>query len=302
VLNRTAGVLDDWWTAAAPASRLATLRMLCGGFALGYVVVRLHYLADYSRFAASHFHPVGVVSILGEPLPAAGTWALAVMTIAAGLAFVSGWRFRWTGPLFAGLFLWVTSYRNSWGMIFHTENLLVLHVIALGLSPAADALALDSRRAGGAELGLSGRNYGWPIKLMSTLTVLTYVLAGIAKIRYVGMAWVNTEFLQHYLAYDAIRKIELGSTSSLLGAGLLNTGWSFRPFAVFSLAIELGAPLALMNRRFAAVWALSVVAFHLGVLGVMAILFPYPLFGVGLASFFRVEQLTDRVREKLNRR
>jgi hypothetical protein len=187
-------------------------------------------------------------------------------------------------------------------MIFHTENLLVLHVIALGLSPAADALALDSRRAGGAELGLSGRNYGWPIKLMSTLTVLTYVLAGIAKIRYVGMAWVNTEFLQHYLAYDAIRKIELGSTSSLLGAGLLNTGWSFRPFAVFSLAIELGAPLALMNRRFAAVWALSVVAFHLGVLGVMAILFPYPLFGVGLASFFRVEQLTDRVREKLNRR
>ena len=49
-------------------------------------------------------------------------------------------------PIAAALLLWTLSYRNSWGLPFHTENLLVLHVIALALAPAADAWALGAAK------------------------------------------------------------------------------------------------------------------------------------------------------------
>jgi hypothetical protein len=42
--------------------------------------------------------------------------------------------------VFALLLLWVTTYRNSWGQVFHTENLMVLHVV-LAVSPAAMPVA-----------------------------------------------------------------------------------------------------------------------------------------------------------------
>jgi hypothetical protein len=34
--------------------------------------------------------------------------------------------------------------------------------------------------------------------------------------------------------------------------------------------------------------------FHVGILALMAIMFPYPLSGVAFASFFPIEQLADR--------
>ena len=39
--------------------------------------------------------------------------------------------YRVTAPLAALGMLWVTAYRNSWGMVFHTENLLVIHLAVL---------------------------------------------------------------------------------------------------------------------------------------------------------------------------
>ena len=57
-----------------------------------------------------------------------------VFTALANAAFILGWRFNRTGPLFAGLLLGVLCYRNSWSMIYHTDNLIVWHVLILGLT------------------------------------------------------------------------------------------------------------------------------------------------------------------------
>ena len=287
-MNAYAGTIDRYWRVSAPAARLAALRIIIGGFALGYVLIRAGNLGSYAGLPDAQFDPVGVNSLLSGPLPETAVELLPWLTALAGLGFVLGWRYAITGPAFALLLLWVTTYRNSWGQIFHTENLLVLHVLVLALSPAADALSFDAR--GRSVPGDDGR-YGWPIRLMCLLTVMTYFVTGQTKLRNAGLDWVTSDSLRNYVAYDNLRKAELGDTHSLLGAELVSHGWFFPPLAVFTLAVELGAPLAMLSRRVAGVWIAAAWSFHLGVLAVMAIVFPYPLLGAAFAPFFEVERL-----------
>lgn len=288
------------WFVEAPAERLAGARILIGLFAFVYAVARLPHFARFSRFAPASFRPVGPVQLLSSPLPEAATWSLALATAAFGVAFTLGYRYRFTGPLFGLLLLWVTSYASSWGMIFHTENLMVLQVLALGLGPAADAWSLDARRRGTPSPEPNGR-YGWPLRLAATIAVLAYFMAGVAKLRHTGLDWVTTDFLRNYVAYDALRKKELGSPYSPLGAALASYPALWKPMAAVSLTAELAAPLALLGGRFTKVWVALVMLFHAGVLALMMILFAYPLFGFAFVPFFAIERPLERLRARAGR-
>ncbi len=78
-----------------------------------------------------------------------------------------------------------------------------------------------------------------------------------------------------------------------MGAAIVGFTPLFRVLGVMTLLLEVGAPLALFGGRFSRVWAIGAFAFHLGVVALMAIAFPYPLSGVAYASFFSVERLAD---------
>ncbi|MBL9106079.1 MAG: HTTM domain-containing protein [Myxococcales bacterium] len=274
--------------APAPATRLAALRLLSGAAATIYLIVRSIHLVSFVDFPARSFAPVGVTSVLSAPLPAAAVVAQVALAVPLGLAFTLGWRWRVTGPLFAGLLLWVLSYRNSWGMVFHTDNLMVFHVLVLGCVRAADAWSLDAR---------AGRTrpepgaHGWPVRLLALVTVVSYFIAGVAKLRLSGVTWIASDYLRNYVAWDNLRKLELGDWYSPLGAALVAHAWLFPPLAALSLALELLAPLALGGPRLARAWAFTAWAFHLGVFAVMAIFFPYPLLGLAFAPLFAVERL-----------
>ncbi len=291
--------IDGWWRTPAPAKRLAVLRVLVGGFAVGYVAIRAPNFVSYASFDDSQFAPVGIVTLLDGPLPGVVLRLLVATTIVVGVAFLAGWRFRVSGPAFAVLLLALMTYRNAWGQVFHTENILVLHVLVLGLSPAADAFSLDSR---GRDAPGEEARYGWPIRLMCVLTVLTYFIAGETKMRIAGLDWITSDSLRNFVAFDNLRKIELGDAHSPLGGMLASHGWLFPPLAVMTLAIELGAPLALLSGRIARIWALLAWGFHAGVFAVMAIIFPYPLLGIAFAPFFPVERLRLRLPARLTRR
>ncbi|HEX2519884.1 MAG TPA: HTTM domain-containing protein [Castellaniella sp.] len=299
-MTTLAARFDAFWYAPAPAERLALLRILVGGFALGYLLVRFSHLAAYGSFDDRQFEPVGPVAALSSPLPGAAVELLLVAAVLSGVAFVLGWRFAITGPLFALLLLWVLSYRNSFGQIFHTENLLVLHVLVLGIASSADAFSLDASRRP-AEVRAPDGRYGWPIRLICLLTVLTYVIAGSTKLQNAGLAWVTEDVLRNYIAYDNLRKAELGDSYSWLGARLVAEGWLFKPLALLTLAVELGAPLALFSRVSARLWVAAAWSFHAGILLLMAIVFPYPLLGVAFVSFFQVEEAWEAVRRRLAR-
>jgi hypothetical protein len=274
------------------------LRVLVGGYAVAYLLVRFGHLVGVSAMTAQQWKPVGPVTILAAPLPTAAVVASAVLAVVLGAAFVAGLRFRFTGPAFAAAILWVTSYRNSWSMVFHTDNLLVLHVLVVALSPAADALSLDARRRPPVDDAPRAR-YGWAIRLMCAVTVTTYFIAGWSKLYYSGLGWVTSDTLRMYVAFDNLRKVELGAGYSWLGTTLAQHGWLFPPLAAASLAIEVGAPLALLHPRVGRWWCVGAWSFHAGVVVLMAIVFHYPLAGVGYVSFFPVEALHDRWRRSM---
>lgn len=280
--------LDRWWFCPAPALRLAVLRVLIVGYGLVWLIGFAPLLLANLRFEPEQFAPIGVVSLLDAPLSVglgAGVWLATVML---GFAALFGWRFRVLGPIYALGLLWVTSYRNSWGMVFHSENLLVMHTLIVVMLPASDAWSLDTR--GQANDPAQSPRYGWGPKLMATVTALTYVLAGVAKLRNGGWAWLDGDVLLSHVGWDNLRKHELGSIYSPLGAALCAFPAVFVPLAWMSVVLELGAPLALFGRRLAWAWSIGIWCFHLGVVAIMAIVFSYPLSGVAFAPLLAVER------------
>jgi hypothetical protein len=291
-----------WYSPPTPMRRLRLLRIAIGAYALVYLVSRGAHLNAVIDYPPGSFSPVGLVRWLDAPLSASwvyGSYAAAVVTAAA---FTFGVAYRAIAPLFALLLAWVLSYRHSWGMIFHTDNLLVLHVLLLAFAPAGRvgaALSQDALRQvdGASRTGLASEpppeeatRHGWVPRAMCLLTVATYVVAGIAKLEHTGWSWAAGGALREQIAFDAIRKIELGSTYSPLGPWLLPHGGLFAPLSAFSLATELLAPLALLGLRPAAIWCACAWSFHAGVLALMAIAFPYPLSGVAFLAFFPIER------------
>lgn len=302
-MSRAAQALRRNWFPEAPARRLALLRILVGVWTLHYVGRRKRMFERVAGTDETLFRPVGPAAVLTRPLSPTAFQALLRLNQVSNVAFIAGWRHRQTGPLFGGSLLCLLSYRNSWSMIFHNDNVLVLHALALGLTPAADDLSLDARRTGGS-LALRDRRrraphwrYGWPIRLLNAMTVLTYFLAGVAKLKGpLGRGWATGEALRSQVAVDGLRKEVLGGESAPLAARMYNQLALYRLLAIGSLALELGAPLALVDRRLARVWALNAFCMHWGIYGVMGIKFRYQLAGLMYAPFFDVERALTRLR------
>lgn len=278
--------LADWWFAPAPAERLAGLRILIGTYALGYLLGRLPELYAVARYGAGHFEPVGIVRVLAAPLAPGVVLAIGGATCALLVAFIAGSALRVIAPLTALALLWTLTYRTAWGQLFHTENLLVLHIGVLALA---------------ALIG-SGAGHGWPIKLMASLTAATYLVAGIAKLRIAGTAWIDGELLRNHIAVDNLRKALLGDPIAPLARLVLDHPSPLIVFSVLTLVIELGAPLALLDRRVGYVWALGAWGFHVGVVLLMNIWFIYPLVGAAFLPLLPAERVVaslKRVASKL---
>jgi hypothetical protein len=279
---------DAWLRAPAPAERVAAVRALVGAYAAIYVLARFRYFGDLSGLDPAAFAPVGAMHALSAPAPGWVSWLATALALASSAALAVGARHRVTAPLAALSLLWIFSARSSWGKVLHTENLLVLHVAVLAFSPAADAWSFDAR--GRASPPGPAPRYGWPLRAMAIVTALTYFVAGVAKVRAGGLAWLSGGPLAEWLAWDAVRKIELGSMHSPLAPALASHPALTAALAALTLAVELGAPLALLHPRVARAWALCAWGFHAGVLATMAIGFFYPLTFVAYAAFFEVER------------
>ncbi|HTJ85248.1 MAG TPA: HTTM domain-containing protein [Polyangiaceae bacterium] len=294
--------VDDLVRPLVPAKRLAAVRLLVGAFALVYLVARLPAWVSPAA-PGSPFRPVGPVHLVHAPLPGWVAWIALSVALGGSIAFLVGWRFKIAAPIFAAALLWLTSYRNSFGMIFHTENMLVLHVALLSITDATAAYSVDARRVerAGGGAAADARRFGFALFLLASITTLTYVLAGIAKLRISGLHWITGDVLRNHIAHDNARKALLGDGHSVLGGWLVRHPWIFPPFAAGSVVLELGAPLALFGKRIARVWCLGLWAFHVGVLALMWIFFPYPLSFIAYAPFFEAERFVEWVRARASR-
>lgn len=266
--------------------RYRVLRGLIGGYAAVWATVRAPAILDALEFADRRFDPVGPLAFLNGPLPDLLVVLAVVATPLAAAALAFGRREALSGPLAALGFLFITTYRNSWGQLLHTENLVALHLVVLGLAPFVSII-------GSAPSEEDDR--AWAVDALAVLTVGTYFLAGVAKLRISGSAWLDGDVLRHQIAFDNARKEILGDTASPFAGWILRQGWLLAPAAIATMVVELAAPLALLRGRIAGIWCALAVGFHLAIVVFMAILFPYHLLGIGLAPLLPVERLGTTV-------
>jgi hypothetical protein len=278
-----------------PASRLGLVRALVGGYTLVHLLTRRRMFRDIVRTGPELFAPVGPVRVLARPVPPTVADALNEATLVSTALFTLGIGGPVVARVHAALLTWTLAYRNSWSMIFHSENLLVLHTLALSAGRSADAVSVAAALRGEPTPGAHPR-YGWPLHLMNGCTAGAYLLAGVAKVAgESGWAWARGKGLRRQVAIDVLRKEVFGSRASPLAYRLYPHRRLFTAMAVISLVVELAAPLALVDRRLGRIWALGAFAMHWGILAVMGIWFRYQLTGVAFAPWFEVERVLRRL-------
>lgn len=293
-MNRLSTFLHQLWFPAMPAARLAVIRIIVGLFAFVYVAQRLSMFLEMNGNDPFYFKPLGAVWWLAEPLSLGALKALLTATLLANAAFIAGWRFRLTGPLFSVLLLILLCYRNSWTMIYHSDNAMVVHVLILGFTAAADAWSVDSWSHRPSPSTTNHWRYGWPVQLLSAVTLSSYFVSGIAKLAgELGWGWISGESLRSQVAVDAIRKALLGETPPELAFSLYPHLWLFTLIGCLSMLTELLAPIGILHRRLGMFWAVNAFAMHWGILFVMGITFRYQLLGIIFLSFFPAERLAQ---------
>jgi hypothetical protein len=289
--------IDRWLFAPAPPQRLAALRILVGGYAVVFLLARWPSFWTAPGLPARQFEPVGPLWWLDSPLDPRLARGALVAVVVLGVLFVAGVGWRVVGPLFALGFFVVAAYRVSWGHVIHSEHLPALHLLVVGFAPAADAWRIDWPRAPrrqATQPPAAHARYGWPIRVMVVVLIVTYVLAGWMKLRNGGGDWVDGRVLRNQIAYDNLRKELLGSAHSPIGGWLVRYEWVFTPLAWATVVIELGAPLALLGGRVRTVWAIGAWAFHVGIVVLMAISFPYQVTGIAYLCLFAPERGVER--------
>lgn len=135
--------LAGWsWRAPASPERFAANRILTAFYTLRYVGKRRQSYARLHRSDPTLFAPVGPVRVVRRPVPPAVADGLVTATVVTSALTATGLAHRVTGPLHAALPTWTLAYRNSWSMVFHSDDVVLWHTWILGTTPAADARSL----------------------------------------------------------------------------------------------------------------------------------------------------------------
>lgn len=282
-------VVDQLRPAAQPA-RPAVIRIGVGLFSAVHQFRRRRAMQSLHRQDPARFHPTGVVKVLKRPLPAKTADRLFDVAQLTNALTTLGVFHRVTGPLNAVLQWWTISYRNSWGMIYHSQNMMLMHQSVLGISRSADALSIDAIvREGTLTPQQFDRAYGGIPTAMNLATVAVYFISGVAKIRSPrGWSWATGEVLRDQIAADAIRKDVFGSRAPQAAAVSYRSRAPFGALAATSLAVELGAPLSLVHRRAGQLFSVSAWGMHVGIRVIMDIKFRYNVSGVSYLPYWPI--------------
>lgn len=277
---------------SAPAERLAAFRIAVGIFVVVYLIGRLPVFLALAHRPEADFEPVGLLAPFADPPRGAFVTGTIVVALVAGVCATVGWRYRPAIIVATGAVLFLMTLRSSWGQLLHFENLMVLQLGVLVASPAADAWSIDAARGddGDGDCEPSPR-YGWPLAVAALVTVVTYIVAGVAKLRDGGIDWIVGETLRNHIAYSAARLDVIGGTPPLFAEFAVRHAWVLPVFAFAAVVVELSAPVVFIGPRCRNVWVAAAWMMHAGIFATMSVGFPSPLFGLAFAPMFALERI-----------
>ena len=236
----------------ASAARLGAVRVLVCVMWLAIVVPDpLAYLA---ALPATMGQPVGVFHMtLGPDALNVLKGALIVLLVGC-LAGVPGWRVL--APLTALLLTAQQALLRRYTFDNHEELALLIVTWVMALFPAADGLSWPRRRARGGDV------YAVALQAMTAFLLVPYCLIAAHRLATAAPGVFTGESLPYWLAsLHALDRDGWGTGLWALGHPGLVTALKAGFFA--TTIFELLGPVCLVAPRFAVVWAIVVIGFHI---------------------------------------
>jgi len=200
------------------------------------------------------FEPIAFLQAIGldaQPSPALVARVASIenaLLVLAGLGIVAR-------PALAGIFvlqLVQEAWANSLGKVTHATVPLLYAIAFLALAPCDRVLSLRALLRGGPAESRSS-DARWPIELVVVVLVSYYWKAGVSKLVDGGLAWADGATLQFHLL----------TNRTAWGTWLAGFPSACAALSTFSLAFELGSPLAIVRPLRWVVLGAGVL-FHLG--------------------------------------
>jgi hypothetical protein len=303
-MKRLAAILDRWWFPAVSPTRLAVIRIFTGLFSVWYISRRGQWLDPFESKSPDLFDHLGLTTLLDGPLMPGTVETLGVLTMVTGVLFVLGLWWRVAGPAFALLLLFTMTYKNSWGMLFHSENMMIRHVLVLGFMPSSGTLALDPlirRKFQSPVLGWLGFapgtlqphwQVGSAIRMLQMVTTFPYVVAGFAKVLGpAGWSWALGGNLRDQVGMNGIWYAMTTGRAQDITYQVYDWDWPWTFMAIVTLVVEFGAPIAMFHRRLGYAFVAIVLGLHWGIDFLMGIAFKYQMYAVAFVCFVEWERL-----------
>jgi len=227
----------------------------------------------YRAMAPEWFEAQGLLGALGVGWvdPEAVSIGVALLTVSwlcAALGLFTRASSIATAILASGIHavtLQANHYTRAW-------YLPVAAMVVLAMTRSTDRFALDHlwRKRPVDPPAADLASSGLPRRLLLVAAVGFYFASGCSKVRDAGFGWVDGVSLGFWLD---------GKTSAL-AEGLADRPTVLAALSTLVLAVELGAPLALVSRRLRVVFVFGWIALHVGI-----------LVGMGIAYFGNIVAL-----------
>jgi hypothetical protein len=269
-------VLNAWlrfWFEPTPPTRLGLSRLLFfSGLFLFSAREDFSAWGDVSR---AFWMPLPLfVTLHLTPLSSGALQAVQDVWLAALLLSAAGVYSRVSMTVAAVLGFYLLGLPHNFGHTFHFDAALVITSVILACSRAGDAWSVDAALArGGQAAGATSGEYTWPIRMIWVATALVFFAAGVAKLRYGGIAWVTSDNMR-ILLLRASYHVSDADPWTRAGLWIAAHAWISRALAATALAIELGFALSLVSRWARAIFVPAAFGLLIGIRALMG-----PTFG-----------------------
>jgi len=219
----------------------------------------LFFAGVFAMYAGEDFRPWGAVSdAFWLPLPLFTALHLKPLSPDALGVLQTVWRFALISSavgLFtrismltaAALGAYLLGLPHNFGQTYHFDALLVIALFVLACSRAGDACSIDASLNNRRRPQASGE-YTWPIRAVWVAMSLVFFAAGLAKLRYGGVAWITSANMSILLTRALYH---VSDADPLTRAGLWIAGhhWMASALAASAVITEVAFPAALVSRR-----------------------------------------------------
>jgi len=136
---------------------------------------------------------------------------------------------------------------HNFGQTYHFDAVLVIAMGVLACSRAADACSVDVLLRDDPPPKWSGE-YRWPIRAIWVAVALVFFAAGLAKLRYGGLAWITSGNMSILLT-RALYHVSDADPLTHVGLWIAGRHWLASTVAAAAVTTEVAFPAALISRR-----------------------------------------------------